>query len=815
MQTKTLNQTGRNMRAGNLSRSTQGSWHLSSKKAAMRWILSGILSVGFFVAHHARSQDAVPYNSITNDIPLPTNAVPTELPSPPPNPSPSTLPESPSPTTDFQGLGDSNTLTPPDTDGAVGPNHVVTMLNTQVRIQNRAGTTNYSTVTLSNWWATKVSGVTFPFDPRILYDPYSGRWIATASAQPASTSSKILVAVSQSNDPTGSWYAFGLLADSSAVAWADFPTVGFNKDRVVISWNYYNLSNGARNGVGILALNKTNLYGGTLSQEFWYLDYATYGLGITPSLMYDQTNATFYLLQNFSGNISGTGYIAMFTITGAFGSGTLTRLGTFPSASGWADSAPSDGNFAPQLGNTTKIHLGDSRLSEVVYRAGSLWCAQTIFLPSSSPTRSAVQWWQIQTDGSVAQRSRLEDTGGVYFYGYPSIAVNRFGDAIIGYSRFATNEYARANYSFHAFNDPANSLQTEYLFKAGESAYQKIPSGDTRNRWGDYSMTSVDPVNDADFWTVQEYAATAVGSGNGSGRWGVWWANLQVAVPPNDSFASATVISGQQGTTNGNNVRATKETGEPNHASNSGGASVWYNWTAPASGSTIIDTIGSSFNTTLGIYTGSSVSGLTTVASDNDSGGNGTSKATFTATSGTTYRIAVDGFNGAMGNVVLNWLQPSAPVFTTQPQSQTKYVADSVTFTAQAVGNPAPGYQWRFNGSGIAGATNTSYTITGLQTNDAGNYIVVATNSSGSVTSAVAVLTILTSQATLSSSVYTNNQFQLTVSQVTNLTYIIQGNTNLSTTNWISLATNVAPFTFTDALASNYVTRFYRALYRP
>jgi D-alanyl-D-alanine carboxypeptidase len=103
----------------------------------------------------------------------------------------------------------------------------------------------------------------------------------------------------------------------------------------------------------------------------------------------------------------------------------------------------------------------------------------------------------------------------------------------------------------------------------------------------------------------------------------------------------------------------------------------------------------------------------------------------------------------------------------------------------------------------------------GVVTNNAGGYSVVASNSSGSVTSAVAVLTVLVSQATLSSPAYTNGQFQMAVNQVSNLTYIILANTNLSTTNSTSLATNVAPFTFTDPAATNYPMRFYRALYRP
>jgi hypothetical protein len=302
---------------------------------------------------------------------------------------------------------------------------------------------------------------------------------------------------------------------------------------------------------------------------------------------------------------------------------------------------------------------------------------------------------------------------------------------------------------------------------------------------------------------------------NFSGRWAVWWGNVAVTVPTNDNFGLAATISGGSGTTSGTNIRATKESGEPNHAGNAGGASIWYNWTAPASGSVTIDTIGSTPDTLLGVYTGSSVGSLTTIASDDDSGGNGASRVVFTASSGTTYRIAVDGFGGGMGNVTLNWNQPAAPIFTTHPQSQTVYQGNNVTFTSTAIGTPNPTYQWRSNSVNINGATSSSYTIVTVQTNHAANYTVVASNASGSVTSQVALLTVLTSQATLSGPAVTNNSFQMTVSQVSGLNYIIQGNTNLSTTNWVSIVTNTAPFTLTDTGFTNHPQRFYRAIYKP
>jgi DNA-binding beta-propeller fold protein YncE len=135
---------------------------------------------------------------------------------------------------------------------------------------------------------------------------------------------------------------------------------------------------------------------------------------------------------------------------------------------------------------------------------------------------------------------------------------------------------------------------------------------------------------------------------------------LAVMAPPtNDNFSSAAALSGQLSLATGSNIAATRETGEPAHAGNGGGASVWWVWTAPTTGLTEVDTTGSNFDTLLGVYTGSSVGGLTNVASDDDSGGYSTSVVTFNATAGVIYYIAVDGKNGVTGAISLSLTQPA------------------------------------------------------------------------------------------------------------------------------------------------------------
>lgn len=133
--------------------------------------------------------------------------------------------------------------------------------------------------------------------------------------------------------------------------------------------------------------------------------------------------------------------------------------------------------------------------------------------------------------------------------------------------------------------------------------------------------------------------------------------------PPNDNFRDRTPVNEIAPTVAGSNNNATRQPGEPIHAGRLGDASVWWSWTAPANEQVRITTEGSSFDTILAVYTGSSVSNLTMVAANDDEDGEHgvlTSAVTFDAATGQSYAIAVDGFDGAMGNVVLS-LAPEAP----------------------------------------------------------------------------------------------------------------------------------------------------------
>lgn len=173
--------------------------------------------------------------------------------------------------------------------------------------------------------------------------------------------------------------------------------------------------------------------------------------------------------------------------------------------------------------------------------------------------------------------------------------------------------------------------------------------------------------------------------------------------PENDDFVDAKVLpSSTQLDYSERTVGASKEPGEPDHAGNGGGSSVWFSWTAPETGIVRLDTCASSFDTLLAAYTGGSLSALTQVASNDNANGSscsGTqrSELSFGATAGVTYRFAVDGRDGMFGKLRLRLaesppLQATAPVppFTVIRDRRVNAAKRSATFTFTAFAPSAP-----------------------------------------------------------------------------------------------------------------------------
>jgi uncharacterized protein (TIGR03437 family) len=429
----------------------------------------------------------------------------------------------------FQGLLDDFTVIPPDTEGAVGPQHVVTMLNSQVLIQSRDGTwrTNYP-INLggaSGFWSA-VTTSTDVFDPNIRYDAANDRWIASAAVDAQLTTSAMLVGVSQTGDPGGTWNLYKINVGRSG-NWDDYPVLGLNGNWIVVSVNVFTVRGSNYVNTTLYVFGKSDLYQNGKGSYTTFSD----DMGeLIPAADFDNQPNHLYFVRTFAGDVGVNdpyGTIEISQLQGPLGSETFAggNVGQIAISDGWADTGANGADFAPQAGSTRKIDAGDSRLQNCLLRGGTIWCAHTIFLPLSNPTRSTVQWFQVDPAKlTVLQRGRIDDPTNTYFYAYPTIAVNKNSDALIGYNRFSAQDYPSAEFSFRIASDPASALEPDVLFQAGQSSYVVAGTKSGSNRWGDFSRTWTDPADDLTFWTIQEYSVTP--SQGRSGQWGTWWARV-------------------------------------------------------------------------------------------------------------------------------------------------------------------------------------------------------------------------------------------------------------------------------------------------
>lgn len=461
------------------------------------------------------------------------------------------VPNTPDPLAGWPGLGsDENQaiiggrLMPPDTQGDIGKDHYIQWNNLVFAIWDKTGTKVFPpqpgpvAAPGDVLWAgfggpceTRNDG-----DPITLWDPLAERWVMSQFAVPASAPFYQCVAVSTTSDPTGSWYRY-------AYAWPnnrfpDYPKLGVWTDGYYITTNDFNSSLTAYMGITAGAFERDKMLAG-LPAAFIY--FQTTGELHYSALPVDLDGIA-------APPVGAPGFIAEFQDKTWIGTTNdqvwLTELHldwANPVASTFGVGATNDPNYAiditdvsencagrdcaPQGPSAQKVDDIDFRLMHrLAYRNLGSSQALVASMTVGAGGRAGVWWGEFQNSG--AGWTRRQD--GVYAPAdsdhrwMPSIAMDTNGNIMLGYSASSTTVYPSVRYVGRLAGDPLGQMGDEKVMVVGAGAQ----SGG--NRWGDYSMMTIDPVDGCTFWYTQEYIAAS-----GNFDWDTWIGNMKFSTCAN------------------------------------------------------------------------------------------------------------------------------------------------------------------------------------------------------------------------------------------------------------------------------------------
>ncbi len=399
---------------------------------------------------------------------------------------------------------------PPDPHGAIGRTHYVQVTNSHLDIYtNAAVPVKVKSVTLNSFFGESLTN--FLFDPRAVYDPIWNRWIIVATRRGTSATDsvkKFRLAVSQTSNPTGSYYLYTVNFPGNNGDFWDYPQLGFDQDAVFVTGNIFSSASIFRT-TAMLPFAKAILYNGLGGS----VPFFTAGLvpTLAPPIVRDQ-NANAYFV---AANISGRLHLYRGTNLSNPPNATLVLQAQVAVP---AYAAPPD---APQPGTVVRLDTLDRRFVNASSQVGdSLWNTHTIALGSFSAPR----FYQIDTEGSGANTVKQQGfyfKSGTSFDFNASIAANAAGEAIVGYS--ATDPplgtQAQVRFSGRQPADPLNVIPAGSALFTSSTFYQMFGQTSGTARWGDYSAVSLDP-NASGTCAANRRAWITNQKNNGTTTWG-------------------------------------------------------------------------------------------------------------------------------------------------------------------------------------------------------------------------------------------------------------------------------------------------------
>ena len=427
----------------------------------------------------------------------------------------------PNPQFSFEGLSNADnlatvggTVTPPDTNGDVGPNHYVQTVNLIFAVYDRAGNRLLGPLPNNALWAgfggdcqNRNNG-----DPIALYDHLADRWLLSqfTTASPYHQ----CIAISQTANPTGAWYRYDFVIPSGR--FNDYPQFGVWPDA-------YYMSAGSRGIPGpqtdVFAFERGAMLTGASARMVTFVTDVSLGYVAPMPADLDGPLPPAGAPNSFVGvkqSAPQALYVFRFhvdwanTANSTFGLGGLPNS-TLSSVAPFTVICPSTRNCVPQPDTTVGLDALAGRY--VMYRAQyrnfgsheSIVFNQTV---DAGASRAGVRWYEIRDPGgapSIHQQGTYAPADGIHRW-MGSAAMDQQGNLAVGYSAAGATVYPSIYYAGRLASDPLGQLaQGEAVMIAG--AGSQTSSG---SRWGDYSMLAVDPTDDCTFWyTTEYYAATS------------------------------------------------------------------------------------------------------------------------------------------------------------------------------------------------------------------------------------------------------------------------------------------------------------------
>lgn len=445
--------------------------------------------------------------------------------------------------------GRESPYTPPDNCGDVGFTTVVATANCRMKAFTKpsvTGTpattpTGSSTTTLAanlnldlNSFFTNASlGISGISDPHVRFDRLTGRWFIVAIDINHNTNNYLCIAVSNSEQLTTSstfkiYYVNVSQTGGSSQDFFDYPTLGVDKTSLYVGGNMFKAGH-TFSGCNMWVINKANLIAGSLTVTGFPHAKTNTDIYTPQGVQNDDPAAT----AGYFIGASQTAYskLNLKRVTYSNGVPTLSADIALTTATTYSPKT------VPTL-NGTAIDGNDRRLCAAMIKknkitgVADLWIAQGTLLNSSgiggsAGDRDGAIWMEIgnlATTPGIVQGATLYDgvnpASAAVNYIYPTIALSGQGHNIMGFTSAGAAKYAQAAVAGRYRTDPAATFKAPTDFTNTTSSYNPGAS-----RWGDYTQTVVDPLDDMTMWTFSEYAAT-------TNAWGVRAAQLKAPAPP-------------------------------------------------------------------------------------------------------------------------------------------------------------------------------------------------------------------------------------------------------------------------------------------